>query len=67
MGAAAEEEDDVAVPLFLREEVNGYWDNWKAGEMQRCNWRKVLWMDIILLGVSGRGHGDLAQLKCVER
>lgn len=65
MGVVVEEEDDVAVPLFSREEGNGYWDNWKAGEAQGCDWRKVLWMDIILLRVSGRGHVDLAQLECM--
>lgn len=27
MGVVVEEENDVAVALFSREECNGYWDN----------------------------------------
>lgn len=63
------EEDGVAVPFFSKEEDNdcshGYWGGSKDGGAQECDWRKVLWMGIILLRVSGRGRVGLEQLECM--
>lgn len=57
----------MAVPFFSKEEGNdnshSYWEGSKADGAQGCDWRKVLWMDIILLRVSGRGCVGLEQLE----
>lgn len=50
-------------PLFSKEEDNyyGYWEGSKAGRGQESDGRRVLWMDVILLRVSGRDHVGLEQ------
>lgn len=51
--------------LFSKEEDNyyshGYWGGSKAGTGQECDGRRVLWINIILLRVSGRDHVGLEQ------
>lgn len=66
-GVWSREEDSLAIPFFSKEEDNdyshGYWESSKASGAQEHDWRKVLWMDIILLRVSGRCPVSLKQLE----